>query len=144
MTRYLDTGLLVKLYVPEPESAQVAELVNAAPAVILSPLHRLEMTLALTAKQARGELTPAQTARALERIAEDIAARRFRAPPCDWPAVLDLARVLGEKHGVSTPARSLDVLHVAAARHLRAAAFVTSDKKQRAFALAAGLECLAL
>jgi predicted nucleic acid-binding protein len=141
MIWYIDTGLLVKLYVPEPESAQVAALVNSAPAVVLSPLHRLEMTLALSAKQARGELAPAQTARAFARMAEDVAARRFRAPPCDWSAVLDLARTLGEKHGATTPARSLDVLHVAAARHLRAVSFVTTDKRQRVFALAAGLEC---
>jgi len=72
---------------------------------------------------------------------EDFVARRFRVPPCDWSAVIDLARTLGEKHGVTTPARSLDVLHVAAARHLRAADFLTSDKRQRAFALAVGLTC---
>jgi predicted nucleic acid-binding protein len=141
MIWYFDTGLLVKLYVPEPESAQVAALVNAAPALVLSPLHRLEMTLALTAKQSRGELSPAQSTRALARIMEDIAARRFRTPPCDWSAVLELARALGEKHGAATPARSLDVLHVAAAHHLRAVSFLTSDKRQRAFALSAGLKC---
>jgi len=59
MIWYFDTGLLVKLYVPEPENATVAEFINAAPAVVLTPLHRLEMTLALTAKQARGDITPA-------------------------------------------------------------------------------------
>jgi len=141
MIWYFDTGLLVKLYVLEPESARVAEWMNAAPDVLLSPLHRLEMTLALTAKQARGELTSTQTSRALGHMEEDIAARRFRALTCDWAAVLDLARTLGETHGVGTPARSLDVLHIAAALHFRAVSFLTSDKRQRAFALAAGLTC---
>lgn len=72
-------------------------------------------------------------------MAEDIAARRFRAPACDWSAVLELARTLGEKHGAATPARSLDVLHVAAAHHLRAVSFVTTDKRQRTFSLPVGL-----
>jgi|GEM_PF-4530522 len=41
---YLDTGCLVKLYYPEPESAAVEQIVLGK-AIIFTDLHELEITL---------------------------------------------------------------------------------------------------
>jgi predicted nucleic acid-binding protein len=46
---YLDTGFLVKLYYPEPESAKVAALVQGK-SIWHTPLHELEFTNALAMK----------------------------------------------------------------------------------------------
>jgi len=51
---YLDTGCLVKLYYPEPESAAVATIVLGK-AIIFTDLHELEMATAMQLKVFRGE-----------------------------------------------------------------------------------------
>lgn len=43
---YLDTGCLVKLYYPEPDSAQIIALIQGKP-VGYTPLHELEFVNAL-------------------------------------------------------------------------------------------------
>mgnify|MGYP000917610122 CR=1 FL=1 len=56
MSVYCDTGILMKLYLPEPESAAVAAFVRAQrEPILLSALHRAEMTSALQLKGFRGE-----------------------------------------------------------------------------------------
>ena len=47
---YLDTGCLVKLYYPEPESAAVAKIVLGK-AIIFTDLHELEMATAMQLKR---------------------------------------------------------------------------------------------
>ena len=55
--RYFDTGVLLKLYLPEPRAAEAVALVNASP---VNPLHELEMRSALRQKAGRGELTQSE------------------------------------------------------------------------------------
>jgi predicted nucleic acid-binding protein len=58
----------------------------------------------------------------------------------NWPVALRLAALLSERHSATIGTRSLDVLHVAVARSLRAGEFVTFDARQRTLALALGLK----
>ena len=58
---YLDSGCLVKLYYPEPDSHLVASRV-AGKVLCYSLLHELEFTNALQQKVFRGQATPAQAA----------------------------------------------------------------------------------
>jgi hypothetical protein len=51
---YLDTGCLLKLHYPEPESAAVAEPV-AGEIIVFTALHELEMVTAMQLKLFRGE-----------------------------------------------------------------------------------------
>ncbi len=51
---YLDTGCLVKLYYPEPESSAVANVVIGK-TIIFTDLHELEVTTAMQLKVFRGE-----------------------------------------------------------------------------------------
>jgi len=54
---YLDTGCFVKLYYPEPDSANVVALIQGKP-VCYTPLHELEFVNALRLKVFFGSATP--------------------------------------------------------------------------------------
>ena len=56
-----------------------------------------------------------------------------------WPAVFGIASRLSEQHAALTGTRSLDILHVAAAKALRSREFASFDNRQRALATATGL-----
>jgi predicted nucleic acid-binding protein len=56
-----------------------------------------------------------------------------------WPVVFRLASRLSEQHAVTTGTRSLDILHVAAAKALRLKEFASFDSRQRGLGAAAGL-----
>lgn len=59
--RYFDTGVLLKLYLPEPRAAEAVAFVNASPGKPpVNHLHELEMRSALRQKAGRGELTEAE------------------------------------------------------------------------------------
>jgi len=103
---YLDTSSLIKLYVDEPGSENVARLLKAAEIVAASVLAYPEARAALARRQRERSLSPAshRTARA--------------ALDADWPRVLsldvaeDLARQAGdlaERHRL----RGFDALHLA-------------------------------
>jgi hypothetical protein len=56
-----------------------------------------------------------------------------------WPAAFRRAVRLSERHSATNGTRSLDILHVAAAKSLRAVEFISFDGRQRALASATGL-----
>lgn len=56
--RYFDTGVLLKLYLPEPRAAEAVAFVNdSSGKPPLNHLHELEMRSALRQKAGRGEVT---------------------------------------------------------------------------------------
>ena len=70
---YLDTGCLVKLYYPEPDSDLVAAR-SSGQAIVYTPLHALELTTALELKVFRKEATIGQAHAALGLVEEDLSA----------------------------------------------------------------------
>jgi len=106
MILYLDTSSLVKLYVDEPGSHGVQELVDRAELVTASVVAYAEARAALARRRRETGLTPAEHRRA--RVALD----------ADWPRILTLdvseplarrAGDLAERHGL----RGFDALHLA-------------------------------
>lgn len=140
---YLDTGCLVKLYYPEPESAQVATLVAGQPIVYLA-LHELELRNALELKLFRKEARPAQVRAVRALVAEDSRAGTLHRPDLSWDEVLEEATAFAISHTRKLGCRSLDILHCAAARLLSVTAFVTTDDRQRRLAAKIGLTCPAV
>jgi hypothetical protein len=57
-----------------------------------------------------------------------------------WPAALRIAASLSDHHSAVVGTRSLDILHVAAAKLLHTDEFVSFDIRQRTLAAAAGLK----
>jgi predicted nucleic acid-binding protein len=58
--------------------------------------------------------------------------------PVDWQVALRMAATLSGRHSAAIGARSLDILHIAAAKAIRATELVTFDSRQRSLAVAAG------
>ena len=138
--RYFDSGVLVKLYHLEPNSAVAAACVHEVAAPIpLNPLHRLELHSALRLMLGRGEIAPADCQQALVTFAQDCAAGSFPDEMPDWKRVFDRAEQLSAAHTATTLSRSLDILHVALALESGATEFCTFDQRQATMARLVGL-----
>jgi hypothetical protein len=145
MSPYFDTGVLVKSYVLEPDSAAADALIKQNPPPIpITHFHEIELRNALRLKRNRLEITDAQLKGALRVFDHDIAAGFLEKPDYDLRGVFHKAEELSTKYAVTTGARSLDILHVAAALVIGARIFVSFDKRQRAMANKAGLKILPL
>jgi predicted nucleic acid-binding protein len=135
---YYDTGVLVKLYTPEPESPSVRRfVVETGQTLPFLSLHRSECASAFHLKAFRGECSLAQANRALADIAEDVRTGLLTYLQPDWEFVWQKSVELTQAHSANTGCRTLDVLHVAAAVTLGFREFATSDIRQ--FRLAAHL-----
>lgn len=146
MIAYPDTSFLVSLYVRQTHSPRAA----AHFAAMEEPLHvtdfvlyefRLAVRLAVyrTEHGAQDIVTRQDAATAFANLETDLAASALVLVAYDWPAVLAEAGRLSAAHGMDAGYRAFDVLHVATARHLGAAQFLTFDGKQRELAQSEGL-----
>ena len=136
---YVDSGVLIKLYVREPNSAAAAQLVTAFPSVKLYPFQELEVRNTLRALAGRTVITDTQRAVAEHEFERDLILGRLRRAVPDWRKVFEVAARLSMDHTASTLARSLDILHVAIAIAEQAEPFITADRRQRDVALREGL-----
>lgn len=138
--RYFDSSVLLKLYVPEPnsESARThVQRVGQPP--VLTRLHLLEVKTAARQKLGRGELSASELQNVLADFDSDISLGLFREIVLDWAAVFTRAESLSRQHAAATLCRTLDTLHVAIAQELGATEFCTFDKRQAAMARLVGL-----
>ena len=141
MITYLDSSALIKLYVPEDNSAEVARYVlRRRQSLPLSPLHELELKNGLRAKAFRKEASRRSVNAALQHLREDIASGIYVRPPLDWPEVFEVAEALSEHSTAKVGGRSLDLLHVASAKILKVQGFLTFDQRQAILARKAGLK----
>ena len=138
---YLDTGCLLKLYYPEPESGAVVATVTGE-AIMFTPLHELEMATAMQLKVFRGEARPEQAVAAAALVREDVVVGKLVEVAVDWPVALREATRLAQTHAAKVGCRSLDILHCALAKVVMATVFVSSDTRQIALARAEGLHVL--
>ena len=139
MKTYVDSSALVALYVPERFSTAARRAVRAVPQVPFTRFHELEVSNAFELLVGRGLISRAECRAVLAHLREDIEGQRL------MPLSLDLERVFtdaGELSRATTAkflARSLDLLHVAAAHAAMCTTFVSSDDRQLAVARATGL-----
>jgi hypothetical protein len=71
--RYFDTGVLLKIYLPEPRAAEAVPFVNASPGKPpVSQLHELEMLSALRQKAGRGELTQTECDALIDQVQAEL------------------------------------------------------------------------
>ena len=141
---YLDTGCLLKLYCPEPESAAVATAVSGEP-IVFTALHELEMVTAMRLKLFRGEAKAEQTDAAIGLVHEDLAAGKLVDAAVDWRSVFREAASPAQTHAARVGCRSLDILHCALGEGLAGATiFLSSDTRQLALARSERLRILAI
>jgi predicted nucleic acid-binding protein len=139
---YLDTGCLVKLYYPEPESPKVATLVAGKP-ICFNALHELEFTNALHLKLFHRGATPAQVRAAAALVEADLKSGVLLAAEAYWEKTLRAATNLARTYSSSIGCRSLDVIHCAVASVLQAGEFLSTDVRQKQLAAAMGLNLVA-
>lgn len=124
---YLDTGCLLKLYYPEPESAKVAAMVSGE-VIALTALHELEIVTAIHLKVFRGEAKPEQASAASALVREDVATGKLVEVEVNWRAAWREASNLAKRHAAITGCRALDTLHCAVAKLLAPTQFISSDR----------------
>ena len=143
MKAYFDTSFLVSAYVRDANSVKVAAVLKTGRGPLLfTPLVEIEMRNAVRLCAFRGELTAAQCRAVLRDIDTDQAAGVLWSPPFPWEEVWREAELLGSAFTERLGTRSLDLLHVAAARVLGARAFYSFDRRQVRIAAGAGLKAL--
>lgn len=107
---------------------------------MLTHLHRIELTTAWHLKIFRKELDHATIRQATRDLETDVAAGVWVPPEYDLAEVHFRAEALAREHAPVLGARTLDILHVAAAVSLGTSRFVTGDRRQAVLADVAGLD----
>jgi len=145
VTAYFDTSVVTKWYLPEPDSAAALRVrARFAPPAVLTHLHRVELVTAWHLKVFRHEIAKEIIGQAWSHVEDDVAAGLWQLPDYDPVDVYSRAESLSRRYTSILGARSLDILHVAAAVVLDASAFVTHDDRQARLAKAAGLPVITL
>ena len=141
MNAYFDTGILVKNYCPEPDSPAAVALLRAEDAPLpLTHFQEAEFRNAVRLKLFRREMPSAGARGALLNFTRDISEGFFVRPIYTLSTVFRRAESLSSDYTALTGARTLDILHVAAALEIEAKTFVSFDERQRAVAKKAGLK----
>jgi predicted nucleic acid-binding protein len=141
VTTYYDTGILLKLYTAEKESAAVEKFIRKRKERIpVTDLHLAECHSALRLKVFRHECHEREASAAIELIKEDLRKEIMVFSEVDWDHTWHECRLISDRFAAVTGARTLDALHVAAARLLEADEFITSDTRQSDLARRVGLK----
>lgn len=129
---YWDTSCVLALYVPEGISSQVSDLASAEKGPIhSSAILEFEMTFAIHAKEARGEIPSGSSKRVLSRFQNDLQRGRFLLVPLGID-IKASAKVIAAKILQTEPTvflRTLDGIHIATALELGSSELITADKK---------------
>lgn len=143
MNCYADTGFLFSLHIPEATSqAASAAMTGVSEPLPLTRLVSLEFRNALHLAVFRKRLTEAERAAAWASLEQDITAGFLERVEEDSTSVFAEAEALCDRFTAATGVRTLDLLHVAAARVLGRSRFLSLDRRQRDLAVAAGLRVL--
>lgn len=138
---YLDTSVIVKLYIKEEHSLDISNwLKENNEAIPLTNFHDLEFNNAINQKQFRSEITGAEARLILSRFYDHEVKGIFYRPQLDWTDIFECAIHLSKRYTGSTGSRSLDILHVASALSIKADRFLTFDDRQSRLASLAGLK----
>lgn len=139
MRTYVDSSALVPVYVTERFSRAARFVVRTAGQIPFTAIHQLEVSNAFELLVGR-ELIAGDECRAIQaQLREDLDNQRLMLVSLDLDRVFTDARELSRLCTAKFLARSLDLLHVAAAHVLLCTTFVSADNRQLAVAKASGL-----
>lgn len=130
---YWDTSCLIKLYAPEPDSADFKLHILNGASVVTSEIARLELWAALRPKEAATELLPGGASKALATFDADVAAAQIFTKAID-PAVISKFEGVIEtffSRLPPLPLRTLDAIHISTAAVAGELEIVATDKRLR-------------
>lgn len=138
---YADSGFVVSLYRPTEGISPAArkEIGKVPGPVLISPLSLLEIRNAFNMAIYRGELDARERDAVMVEIQKHIAEGFFRITEVSQGEIYGKACDLSDRHTPRLLARSLDLMHVAAALLCEARFFLSTDSRQRKVAEAEGL-----
>jgi predicted nucleic acid-binding protein len=141
MSYYADSSFLVSCYLPDANTSKAKSYLSSVGApLVLNALQALEVGNAFELGVFRGLFSATDAASARANLAQDLRSGRLVTTAVNWPVTFRVASALSKRHSATTGTRSLDILHVAAAKSLRAVEFITFDSRQRLLATALGLK----
>lgn len=126
---YLDTAVLVKLFVPEPDSKFFGELVDGQ-TISSSELAYTEFWSALLGKERSGAITAEQRRRAWAAFERNVTEEMIWLAPMGDAVFKRANRILEQCHP-QVALRSLDALHLAACDQLQDWPLCTTDLRMR-------------
>jgi predicted nucleic acid-binding protein len=128
---YADASLLFSLYSTDTNSpkADAWRMANPDP-LLFTAFHRLELRNALNLAVFQQRLTPGEVQSAWQEVEKDIAAGLLISSGGLWHRVFGEAEFLAANHTSAVGCRTLDVLHVAAAKLVGVTEFSTFDTRQ--------------
>jgi len=109
---YIDTSMLAKLYLPEPESARVQAAVAAGGNLVCAELLLAEFASVLSRKVRERTLTPAARARVWALFQEHVSVGAIALLPLRRPQIVKAGDILRNLGGL-VPLRAMDALHLA-------------------------------
>jgi predicted nucleic acid-binding protein len=146
MTSYPDTSFLCSLYRKQEHTpAAIAWRqghpgpIKATPLLQFEFLQSIRLQVWLHRQDKSKGYGQTEADQMLTDWTADIASGVVEIVACDTELVLNMAERLSSQHTILTGNRTLDILHVATAVHLRATDFLTFDPRQSRLARAAGL-----
>jgi hypothetical protein len=139
--QFWDTSTLLKLYVPEPDSALFAAHLRV-PNIYASELARWELMRAVARKESEGAIPPQSAEVVFDRFQTDVASQRVVMIPVDAAVETQFRNLILQMHRRLPPValRTLDAIHLATALLLPASEVVTTDTLMRSATVAAGLK----
>jgi predicted nucleic acid-binding protein len=126
---YLDTAILVKLLLPEPDSLYYADLADGQ-IVYSAEIALTECHSAMLRKEREQAITARQRKAAWKQLESDIAGRRINLLPVTR-AVLEAANRILTACQPRIPLRSLDAVHLGAAQQYASWPLCTADVRMR-------------
>lgn len=126
---YLDSCIIVKLLVTEPDSEFFIGLLEGKP-LVTSELAETEVFSALLARERAGKIAAADRRRAWKEFQARIAEKEIRVEPLN-STVLRKANHLLERCHPKIPLRTLDALHLATADLCHDFPLTTTDGRLR-------------
>jgi predicted nucleic acid-binding protein len=142
VTTYVDSSALVPIYVPERFSTSARRAVRGARQVPFTAIHELEIPNAFEMLVGRDLLSRDECRSVQRQLRDDLEAQRLMNVSLDLDEVFTRAGELSRLYTAKHLARSLDLLHVAAAHAATCTTFVSADDRQLAVAKASGLKTI--
>jgi len=142
VTTYVDPSALVPIYVPERFSTFARNAIRTAGQVPFTAIHELELQNALELLVGRDLMSREECRLVQRQLREDLESQRLMNVSLDLDHVFAQAGELSRLHTAKHLARSLDLLHVAAAHAAACTTFVSADERQLAVAKASGLRTI--
>jgi len=124
---YLDTSVVLKLYVREPDSEECERIV-AGQRIVSSELLYAELWSALLAKERAGQITPEARQRVWELFEFHLLDDVVELVELDGEVVREASEMIARVHP-QVPLRTLDAIHLATYGGLDAGPLFTADRR---------------